>query len=54
MYELFGEFFKAGLVVDAMEELGFTEADGVPGRIEASFNCTLLPVILPFRFRVYD
>ena len=52
MHELFGDFFKGGLVMDGMEEVGFTEADGVPNRIEASSNFTQLPAILSFRFRV--
>jgi hypothetical protein len=52
MHELFGEFFKGGLVMDAMEELGFTDAHEVKNRIEASSNYTQIPAILSFRFRV--
>lgn len=52
MGELFGEFFKGGLVLDAMEELGFGEEHGSKDRIEASSNFTQIPAVLSFRFRV--
>ncbi|KAK0707857.1 S-adenosyl-L-methionine-dependent methyltransferase [Lasiosphaeris hirsuta] len=51
MGELFVDFFRAGLVVDAIEELAFTEADRVDSRIDATCNFTELPVILAFRLR---
>ncbi|KAK3349104.1 S-adenosyl-L-methionine-dependent methyltransferase [Lasiosphaeria hispida] len=51
MGELFADFFRAGLVVDAIEELAFTEADRVESRIDATCNFTQLPVILAFRLR---
>lgn len=54
MQELFADFFRAGLVMDAMEELAFTEADAEPARIEASSNYTQLPAILAFRTRLPD
>ena len=52
MDELFTTFFKAGLVIDAMEELAFTEADFDPKRIQSSTNFTQLPVILAWRMRL--
>ncbi|KAI1188408.1 S-adenosyl-L-methionine-dependent methyltransferase [Nemania serpens] len=51
LHELFSTFFKAGLVMDAMEEPAFTPDDAVPGRIETSVNYTQLPTILAFRMR---
>ena len=51
MHELFATFFKAGLVMDAMEELAFTEEDAEE-RIESSSNYTQLPAILAFRMRL--
>ncbi|AEO64713.1 uncharacterized protein THITE_2010931, partial [Thermothielavioides terrestris NRRL 8126] len=42
---------QAGLVMDAMEELAFTEADA-EDRIESSANFTQLPTILSFRMRM--
>lgn len=51
MHELFAIFFKAGLVMDAMEELAFTEEDAEE-RIESSSNYTQLPAILAFRMRL--
>lgn len=50
MHELFATFFKAGMVMDAMEELAFTEEDAEP-RLESTRNFTQLPVILAFRMR---
>jgi hypothetical protein len=50
MHELFTSFFRAGLVMDAMEELAFTE-DDAEDRIESSSNYTQLPAILSFRMR---
>ncbi|KAH6842318.1 S-adenosyl-L-methionine-dependent methyltransferase [Chaetomium sp. MPI-CAGE-AT-0009] len=52
MHELFGIFFKVGMVMDAMEELAFTEEDAVEERIEATSNYTQLPFILSFRVRL--
>ncbi|KAL1842420.1 hypothetical protein VTJ49DRAFT_5268 [Mycothermus thermophilus] len=51
MNELFTTFFRAGLVMDAMEELAFGEEDALE-RIEASSNYTQLPFILSFRMRL--
>ncbi|KAL2131418.1 hypothetical protein VTI74DRAFT_5129 [Chaetomium olivicolor] len=51
MHELFTTFFKVGLVMDAMEELAFTEEDLEP-RIESSSNYTQLPAVLAFRMRL--
>ncbi|KAK3291542.1 S-adenosyl-L-methionine-dependent methyltransferase [Chaetomium fimeti] len=52
IHELFGIFFNAGLVMDAMEELAFTEEDAEDDRIESSSNYTQLPAILSFRMRL--
>lgn len=51
MHEIFTTFFREGLVMDAMEELAFTEEDAEPHRIESSSNFTQLPAILAFRMR---
>ncbi|KAI1108281.1 S-adenosyl-L-methionine-dependent methyltransferase [Nemania sp. NC0429] len=51
LHELFSVFFKAGLVMDAMEEPAFTPEDAMPQRIQASVNYTQLPAILAFRMR---
>lgn len=51
MHELFGIFFKTGLVMDAMEEPAFKEEDGGKDRIESNTNFTQLPAILAFRMR---
>ncbi|KAL2145609.1 hypothetical protein VTI28DRAFT_6667 [Corynascus sepedonium] len=51
MHEIFTIFFKAGLVMDAMEELAFTEEDA-EARIESSSNYTQLPAVLSFRMRL--
>ena len=51
MHELFSTFFKTGLVMDAMEELAFTEEDAEE-RIQSSANYTQLPAILAFRMRL--
>lgn len=51
MHELFTTFFKAGLVMDAMEELAFTEEDAEE-RLQSSANFTQLPAILSFRMRL--
>ena len=52
MDSLFTEFFRHGLVMDAMEEPAFTEADADEARVEASCNYTQLPAILAFRMRL--
>jgi len=49
MCDLFGTFFQTGLVMDAMEELAFTEADQNKDRVGSSCNYTQLPMILAFR-----
>lgn len=51
MHEIFTTFFRNGLVMDAMEELAFTEEDA-ESRIESSSNYTQLPAILAFRMRM--
>lgn len=51
LHELFSVFFKAGLVMDAMEEPAFTEADANPENIASHVNYTQLPAILAFRLR---
>ncbi|KAI1419332.1 S-adenosyl-L-methionine-dependent methyltransferase [Xylaria sp. FL1777] len=51
LHELFSTFFKAGLVMDAMEEPAFTSADVNPERVEVTSNYTQLPTILAFRIR---
>ncbi|KAK3305188.1 S-adenosyl-L-methionine-dependent methyltransferase [Chaetomium strumarium] len=51
MHELFATFFRHGLVMDAMEELAFSEDDGEE-RIESTSNFTQLPIILAFRMRL--
>ncbi|KAK3316966.1 S-adenosyl-L-methionine-dependent methyltransferase [Apodospora peruviana] len=51
IHELFGTFFAAGLVMDAMEEPAFTEDDHMPDRVEAHSNYTQLPALLAFRMR---
>lgn len=51
MHELFGTFFKTGLVMDGVEELAFTEADAEKERVQAQCNFTQLPAILSFRLR---
>jgi hypothetical protein len=49
MGELFGTFFRGGLVMDGMEELAFTEEHARTDRVEASVNFTQLPMILSWR-----
>lgn len=51
MHELFSVFFKAGLVMDAMEEPAFAEHHAVEGRKESHSNFTQIPQILSFRLR---
>ncbi|KAI1311856.1 S-adenosyl-L-methionine-dependent methyltransferase [Xylaria venustula] len=51
LHELFSTFFRAGLVMDAMEEPAFTSADGTPERLEAHSNFTQLPAVLAFRLK---
>ncbi|RYP21551.1 hypothetical protein DL765_002187 [Monosporascus sp. GIB2] len=51
LHELFSVFFRAGLVMDAIEEPAFTEADRIPERVESHSNFTQLPAILAFRLR---
>lgn len=52
MCELFTNFFKTGLVMDAMEELAFTEEDAETDRLHSTTNFTQLPVILAWRMRL--
>jgi len=52
MCELFTTFFQGGLVMDAMEELAFTEEHTRKDRVEASVNYTQLPSILAWRMRL--
>ncbi|KAI0809788.1 S-adenosyl-L-methionine-dependent methyltransferase [Xylaria sp. FL0064] len=49
--EIFSTFFKAGLVMDGIEEPAFGPADGSPNSVEAHSNYTQLPAILSFRMR---
>ncbi|KAK8039346.1 hypothetical protein PG993_007757 [Apiospora rasikravindrae] len=51
IHELFTTFFREGLVMDAVEEPAFTEADRVEERVEAHSNFTQLPALLAFRLR---
>ncbi|ETS79379.1 hypothetical protein PFICI_09232 [Pestalotiopsis fici W106-1] len=51
MQELFGTFFRAGLVLDAFEEPAFTEEDAISERTYAHTNFPQLPAILSFRMR---
>jgi len=51
MHELFGTFFKCGLVMDRMEELAFDDDAATPERLEAQSNFTQFPMILAFRMR---
>jgi hypothetical protein len=44
-------FFKTGLVMDALEEPAFTDADKIESRAEARSNYTQMPAILAFRLR---
>ncbi|KAK8133803.1 hypothetical protein PG984_005815 [Apiospora sp. TS-2023a] len=50
IHELFTIFFREGLVMDAIEEPAFTEADKVES-IESHANFTQLPAVLAFRLR---
>ncbi|KAK3375683.1 S-adenosyl-L-methionine-dependent methyltransferase [Lasiosphaeria ovina] len=51
IHELLGVFFRAGLVLDALEEPAFTAADH-EARVESSANYTQLPALLAFRMRL--
>ncbi|XWW93933.1 hypothetical protein V2A60_001872 [Cordyceps javanica] len=51
LHELLGTFFKAGLVMDALEEPSFTEEHATPERIESTANFTQLPALMAFRLR---
>ncbi|KAK4223383.1 S-adenosyl-L-methionine-dependent methyltransferase [Podospora fimiseda] len=51
MNELFGEFFKVGMVMDGMEEAAFTKEDYNEKRVQSNCNYTQLPAILGFRMR---
>ncbi|KAK8094666.1 hypothetical protein PG997_001351 [Apiospora hydei] len=54
IHEIFTTFFREGLVMDAIEEPAFTEADGVKERVEAHSNFTQLPALLAFRLRRFQ
>ncbi|KAH8123567.1 hypothetical protein FP744_10005897 [Trichoderma asperellum] len=51
VHELFGVFFKRGLVMDALEEPSFTQEDVVPERLYATANFTQFPALMSFRFK---
>ncbi|KAL6860638.1 hypothetical protein ACO1O0_004666 [Amphichorda felina] len=51
IHELLAPFFKAGLVMDAMEEPSFDGEDADPERPQATTNFTQLPAHLAFRLR---
>ncbi|KAK5987958.1 hypothetical protein PT974_12094 [Cladobotryum mycophilum] len=51
LHELFGVFFKRGLLMDALEEPGFTEEDKVPERLESTANFVQFPALMSLRFR---
>ncbi|KHN99750.1 methyltransferase type 11 [Metarhizium album ARSEF 1941] len=48
---LLGTFFRAGLVMDNMEELYFDDSDAVQDRPESSANFTQIPALMALRFR---
>lgn len=52
--DLFAPFFQAGLVLDKLEELAFSEGDGEPDKIESTLNFTQIPVMMSFRVRRGD
>jgi hypothetical protein len=52
MHELFGTFFKCGLVMDRMEELAFDNDAVITEKLEAQSNFTQFPIILAFRMRL--
>ncbi|CAH0024688.1 unnamed protein product [Clonostachys rhizophaga] len=51
IHELLAPFFKAGLVMDALEEPNFTEEDAIADRPEATSNFVELPALMAFRLR---
>lgn len=51
LHELLGTFFKRGLILDALEEPGFTEEDGDADKAYATANFPQLPPILSLRLR---
>ena len=51
LHELFSVFFKAGLVMDAMEEPAFPEAHAITTKVEATSNFTQIPPLFAFRLR---
>lgn len=51
LHELFATYFRAGLVMDALEEPAFTKEQGNPGMLESHRNFDQLPAILAFRMR---
>ncbi|KAK1249326.1 hypothetical protein MKX07_002842 [Trichoderma sp. CBMAI-0711] len=51
LHELLGTFFKRGLILDALEEPGFTEEDGDDDKAYATANFPQLPPILSLRLR---
>ena len=52
IHELFSTFFKTGLVMDRIEEPGFTAEDATPDRLLSTANFVQLPPILGFRLRM--
>ncbi|TLD14624.1 hypothetical protein PspLS_11032 [Pyricularia sp. CBS 133598] len=52
--DLFAPFFRAGLVLDRLDELAFSEEDGDPDRIESTLNFTQIPIMMSFRVRRGD
>lgn len=51
LHELFAPFFRAGLVMDALEEVDFDRSFRDPVREYAARNYTQFPKILAFRMR---
>lgn len=51
MGELFAAFFRHGLLMDAMEELAFSEEDAIYNRVESNSNFPQIPFILYWRMR---
>jgi len=51
LHELFATYFRAGLVMDALEEPAFSKEQGNPGMLESHRNFDQLPAILAFRMK---
>lgn len=52
LYALLGEAFAAGLVVDGMDERGYTQSSGEPPRLLSWRAVPQIPPVLAARFRV--